>query len=173
MKCFKRDQNTKLMKLKNGKCEVLHLQRNKPVHQCGLGANCLESSCAEKGLGVLVHIKVTVSQQRALAGKKASSLLGCIRWSVASRSREAILPLYSAMVGHIWSAVSSAELPQEYKRKVGILDTVQQRAKRVIKELEHLLYKGRLRELGLFILKKRREGVSYQWVLMGETHSSQ
>jgi len=101
------------MKFKNGKCRALHLQRNKPIHQYGLEASCLERNFAEKDLGVLVDIKVTMSQQCALAAKKTSSLLGCVRESVASRLREVILPLYSALVRHIWSAVSHAGLPQK------------------------------------------------------------
>jgi len=42
----------------------------------------------ERDLGVLVGDKVTMSRQRALAAKKANGILGCIRRSVASRSRE-------------------------------------------------------------------------------------
>ena len=57
---------------------------------------------AEKDLvGVLVDTKLAMSQQCALEAKKVNSLLGYIRQSIASRLREVILPLCSALVGHI------------------------------------------------------------------------
>ncbi|KAK4821294.1 hypothetical protein QYF61_018043 [Mycteria americana] len=79
-----------LMMFNKGNCKVLPLGRNNPLHQYMLGANQLESSFAEKDLGVLVDTKLNMSQQRALATKKANGILGCIRRSVASRSREAL-----------------------------------------------------------------------------------
>ncbi|PKU46744.1 rna-directed dna polymerase from mobile element jockey- hypothetical protein [Limosa lapponica baueri] len=39
--------------------------------------------------------KLDMSWQRVLTARKANSILGCITGSVASRSREVILPLYS------------------------------------------------------------------------------
>ena len=49
-------------------------------------------------MGVLVHKKLDMTQHCVLAAQKANHILGCIQSSVASRSREVILPLYSAPV---------------------------------------------------------------------------
>ena len=51
-----------------------------------------------KDLGVLEDNRVIMSQQCALMAKKANDILGCIKKSMANRSREVILPFYSAVV---------------------------------------------------------------------------
>ena len=72
-----------LMKFNKGRCRVLHLERNKPMHLDSSGADLLESRSVQRDLGVLVDDKLTMSQQCTLIAKKASGILGCIKKSVA------------------------------------------------------------------------------------------
>jgi len=95
-------------------------------------------------LGVDSQLNMT-QQCSQVAKKTRSSILASIRSSVASRMREVIVPLYSALVRlhlkycvHFWAP--------HYKKHIELL----------VEGLENKSYEEQLRQLGVFSLEKRR-----------------
>ncbi|PKU45350.1 reverse hypothetical protein [Limosa lapponica baueri] len=147
-----------LIKFNQAKYNVQHMGHGNPRHKYRLGGEWLESSPEEKDLGVLVDEKLDMRWQCVLAAQKVNRILGCIKRSVASRSREVILPLYSALIRPHLEYCVQLWSPQHRKDRdlLDLLEQVQQRSTKIIRGLEHFSFEDRLIELGLFSLEKKK-----------------
>ncbi|KAF7254387.1 RNA-directed DNA polymerase from mobile element jockey [Varanus komodoensis] len=139
------------------KCKVLHLGHRNSCHKYRLGDKWLESSTCERDLGVLVDCRLNMSQQCDAVVKRANATLGCIARSVASRSREVLLPLYTTLVRPQLEYCVQFWAPH-YRKVIARLESVQRRATRLVAGLQGMGYEARLRELSLFSLEETQRG---------------
>ncbi|KAK4831261.1 hypothetical protein QYF61_016731 [Mycteria americana] len=135
--------------------------RNNPYHSTQyaiepLVTNIIPHSEEELEGRVLSPIGQRVEQKYGCAqAAKANCIPGCTSKNIDSRLREMVFPLYVALVRpHLAYCVQfGASL---YKKDTSELEQVQWKVAEIIKELQLIFCKEKLRQMDLFSLKRRR-----------------
>ena len=151
--------NTWQLHFNISKCKVMYIGRNNPEHNYTMeldGNNSIIQSCdEEKDLGVTFDRTLTFDSHINRVVNKANSILSLIRRSFDYIDRESFLILYKSLVrphveygNTIWHPL--------YKRQSIIVENVQRRATKLVKDLSNLSYGDRLKNLQLPSLKHRR-----------------
>lgn len=137
------------------KCKVMHIgPKNKQVH-FKINDQQLVTVDEEKDLGITICDNLKVATQCAEATKKANKILGCIKRTFTSRKKNIILPLYKSLVRPHLEYSVPAWRPFLIK-DINLLEGVQRRATKVIKDFKNISYNERLFQLNLTTLETRR-----------------
>jgi len=86
------------MKFNKAKREALHVSWGNRQYQYRLWDKWIESN------GILIGEKLDMSQQCGLAGQKVNHILGCMKRSMASKSKEVNLLLCSTLMRRHWES---------------------------------------------------------------------
>ena len=108
--------NRNLTKTNTAKSQVLQLGRKSPLQRSRLGAACLAGEQISRNApAVAADSELGMSQRCAWAARKANSIQGCVNRVTASRLRERVFLLYSALMPTHLNTASSFGLPNARK----------------------------------------------------------
>jgi hypothetical protein len=144
------------MEFNIAKCKVMHFGHNNKKFNYNINGVQLGEVSNERDIGVCINSNLKPSKQCHEAANKARAVLGQISWCFHYRDRNVFLRLYKQYVrshlefsSSVWSPWAVAD--------IAVLENVQKKAVGMISGLRANDYDGKLEELGLWTLEKRRE----------------
>ena len=154
--------NMWLLKFNASKCSVMHLGHNNPGHQYFMTSKNSEmhqlgETETEKDLGLYVDCKLNFHHHVDVVTAKASRILGLIKRTFVSRSKDIIKRLFTALVRPTLEYGNSARPTTQFVGDMDKLERVQRRATKLCTELRDLPYEQRLKEMNLPSMYYRKE----------------
>src|SRR6266536_1931380 len=137
------------------KCKVIHMETGNVNTEYFMDGVKIQAVEDEKDLGVIINKDLKVSKQCIKAAKMGNKILGMINRSFEDKSKSTILRLYKSLVRPHLDYCSQAWNPYLIK-DIKMLERVQRRATKMIKECKGMSYEDRLKKTGLTTLETRR-----------------
>ena len=137
------------------KCKVMHIGHGNMRYEYEMGGKRLESSAAEKDLGVVVTDKLKPANQCSQAAATAQRVLGQICRAFHYRDKLVFIQLYKTYVRPHLEFSVQAWAPWSQADK-DLIEKVQRRAVGMVSGLTAGSYEDKLAELGMVTLEERR-----------------
>ena len=137
------------------KCKIMHMGYGNDKHQYNLGGEQLAETTEEKDLGVLIDNELKFTKHIRGIVSKANRMIGLIKISFECIDTEMFLNLYNSLVRPLLEYCVQSWSPH-LERDITLLENVQRRATKIVKDLRNKEYPDRLRELKLTKLEDRR-----------------
>ena len=149
------------------KCKVVHLGSGNPRQEYSLLGAEIAKVNEEKDLGIFIDEHLKFRRQAAAAVAKANQILGIIRRSFELLDTQTLPLLFKTLVRpHLeYGNIVWGPFNKEDQR---LVERVQRRATRLVRDLQHLQYQERLRALRLpsLFYRRRRGDVIMVYMLM-------
>ena len=88
-----------------GKCKCIHIGLGNMDKEYKIGGVLLCRATQEKDVRVTFSADMKVSEQCRIAASKGNQVLGLIRRTITFKEKQLNVPLYKAIVDHIWNIV--------------------------------------------------------------------
>jgi len=138
------------------KCHVVHIGRNNPRYSYTMAGTRLIESDKERDIGVIISENLKQAAQCEKAANKATSVLGQILRAFTYRDSQVLPKVFKTYVRPHLEFASPAWAPWQ-AGDIERMEAVQKRMVRQVTGLTSITYEGRLEELGLTTLEKRRQ----------------
>ena len=148
-----------LLKFNIDKCHVLSLGKFDKImhtHRYKLYGDELEHVFEEKDLGVIIDMELTFEEHMASKIKKANGIMGLIRRTFSFLDAETFRKLYTSFVRPHLEYANTVWSPF-LRKHIKMLESVQERATKLVDGMKSMEYGERLQKLDLPTLQHRRE----------------
>ena len=151
--------DTWLLKFNTDKCHVLTMGKFENIvhtQRYTLYGDELDHVFEEKDLGVIIDMELTFEEHIATKVKKANGIMGLIRRSFSFLDGETFKKLYTSFVRPHLEYANPVWSPH-LRKHIRLLESVQERASKLVDGMKNLEYTERLKKLDLPTLQHRRQ----------------